>query len=59
MLLQGVAEATRCVMCLRTGVWPPRLHDVEELEKELIEKKRREEAEKAAREGGYEKEGAQ
>jgi TRAP-type mannitol/chloroaromatic compound transport system permease small subunit len=32
VLLQGVAEATRCVMCLRTGEWPPRLHDVEETE---------------------------
>jgi TRAP-type mannitol/chloroaromatic compound transport system permease small subunit len=59
LLLQGIAETIRCVQCLRTGKWPTRLHDVEELEKELIEKKRREEAEKAAREGGYEKEGAQ
>ena len=32
VLLQGVAEAVRCVMCLRTGEWPTRLHDVEETE---------------------------
>lgn len=32
MFLQGVAEAVRCVMCLRSGQWPPRLHDVEETE---------------------------
>lgn len=32
ILLQGIAEATRCVACLRTGVWPERLHDVEETE---------------------------
>jgi len=32
VLLQGIAEAVRCVMCLRTGAWPPRLHDVEETE---------------------------
>jgi TRAP-type mannitol/chloroaromatic compound transport system permease small subunit len=32
VLLQGIAEATRCVACLRTGVWPERLHDVEETE---------------------------
>lgn len=32
VLLQGIAEAVRCVMCLRTGEWPPRLHDVEETE---------------------------
>ncbi len=52
LLLQGIAETIRCVQCLRTGKWPTRLHDVEELEKELVEKKRREEAEMAAREGG-------
>ena len=59
LLLQGIAETIRCVQCLKTGKWPTRMHDVEELEKELIEKKRREEAEMAAREGGYGKEGAQ
>jgi len=32
VLLQGIAEAVRCVVCLRTGEWPPRLHDVEETE---------------------------
>ena len=32
VLLQGIAEAVRCVMCLRTGEWPARLHDVEETE---------------------------
>lgn len=32
VLLQGIAEAMRCVMCLRDGKWPARLHDVEETE---------------------------
>ncbi len=32
VFLQGVAEAMRCIICLRTGEWPPRLHDVEETE---------------------------
>lgn len=32
LTLQGVAEALRCVLCLRVGQWPQRLHDVEELE---------------------------
>ena len=32
VLLQGIAEAMRCVICLRTGEWPARLHDVEETE---------------------------
>ena len=32
LALQGVAEVLRCILCLREGQWPPRLHDVEELE---------------------------
>lgn len=30
VLLQGVAEIVRCVMCIRTGEWPERLKDAEE-----------------------------
>ncbi len=37
MLMQGVVEAMRCVVCIRTGVWPQRLHDVEEMEKIILE----------------------
>jgi TRAP-type mannitol/chloroaromatic compound transport system permease small subunit len=36
LALQGVAEVLRCLVCLREGAWAPRLHDVEELEKQLI-----------------------
>ena len=32
VMLQGVAEIVRCVMCLRTGEWPARLHDVAEID---------------------------
>jgi TRAP-type mannitol/chloroaromatic compound transport system permease small subunit len=32
VMLQGLAEMVRCVVCLRTGVWPPRLEDVEEID---------------------------
>src|SRR5712664_638038 len=32
VLLQGVAEVVRCVVCLRTGVWPSRLKDVAEID---------------------------
>jgi hypothetical protein len=32
VMLQGLAEITRCVVCLRTGQWPPRLADVEEID---------------------------
>jgi TRAP-type mannitol/chloroaromatic compound transport system permease small subunit len=38
VFLQGLAEVLRCVLCLKDGQWPPRLHDVEELEKQLLEK---------------------
>lgn len=38
MLLQGVVETIRCVICMRTGEWPNRLHDVEELDKVMLEK---------------------
>jgi TRAP-type mannitol/chloroaromatic compound transport system permease small subunit len=37
MVMQGAVEVIRCIMCIRTGEWPQRLHDVEELEKILIE----------------------
>jgi TRAP-type mannitol/chloroaromatic compound transport system permease small subunit len=37
MALQGVAEVLRCIICLRDGEYAPRLHDVEELEKQLLE----------------------
>ncbi|MGB5079850.1 MAG: TRAP transporter small permease subunit [Burkholderiales bacterium] len=36
LALQGVAEMLRCVVCLRDNEWPPRLHDAEELELQLI-----------------------
>lgn len=30
VLLQGLSEMLRCVVCIRTGVWTPRLKDAEE-----------------------------
>jgi TRAP-type mannitol/chloroaromatic compound transport system permease small subunit len=32
VMLQGVAEIVRCVVCLRTGTWPERERDVEEID---------------------------
>lgn len=32
VLLQGLVEITRCVICLKTGQWPQRLKDVEEID---------------------------
>jgi TRAP-type mannitol/chloroaromatic compound transport system permease small subunit len=32
VMLQGLAEMVRCLVCLRTGAWPARLEDVEEID---------------------------
>ncbi len=32
VMLQGLAEILRCVVCLRTGAWPSRLKDVAEID---------------------------
>jgi TRAP-type mannitol/chloroaromatic compound transport system permease small subunit len=42
--LQGFAEVLRCLVCLREGQWPTRLHDVEELEKQIVEETARKRA---------------
>jgi TRAP-type mannitol/chloroaromatic compound transport system permease small subunit len=46
--LQGFAEVLRCVLCLRDGQWAGRLHDVEELEKQILEQHAREAEAQAA-----------
>jgi TRAP-type mannitol/chloroaromatic compound transport system permease small subunit len=37
MLLQGIVETLRCILCIQTGEWPQRLHDVEEMEKIILD----------------------
>jgi len=37
LAIQGLAEILRCIICIRENRWPPRLHDVEELENVLIQ----------------------
>jgi TRAP-type mannitol/chloroaromatic compound transport system permease small subunit len=32
VMLQGLAEMVRCVVCIRTGAWTPRLKDAEEMD---------------------------
>src|SRR5918993_4197257 len=39
LLIQGIAEIIRCVLCIRLGVWPQRLHDVEETESVILHEK--------------------
>jgi TRAP-type mannitol/chloroaromatic compound transport system permease small subunit len=46
--LQGFAEVLRCIVCLREGQWPDRLHDVEELENQILQ----EHAQKVAQQAG-------
>jgi TRAP-type mannitol/chloroaromatic compound transport system permease small subunit len=36
LFLQGVAEVSRCIRCIRDGQWPRRLNDVEELENQIV-----------------------
>ena len=40
LLLQGFAEICRCIICIRTGVWPKRLHDVEETESIILQEQK-------------------
>lgn len=32
LFIQGIAQVIRCILCIQTGAWPRKLHDVEELE---------------------------
>jgi TRAP-type mannitol/chloroaromatic compound transport system permease small subunit len=32
LFIQGLAEIVRCIICLQTGEWPKREHDVEEVD---------------------------
>ena len=32
VMVQGIGEIVRCIVCLRTGRWPDRLKDVEEID---------------------------
>ena len=42
LLIQGIAQVFRCILCLRTGHWPPKAADVEEMEKLLADQHSRE-----------------
>ena len=36
LLIQGVAQVFRCIICMRTGEWPAHAEDVEEMETALL-----------------------
>jgi TRAP-type mannitol/chloroaromatic compound transport system permease small subunit len=48
LLLQGIAEIIRCVLCIKLGAWPQRLHDVEETESIILQEQKIHAAEHAA-----------
>jgi len=39
LFIQGIAQVCRCILCIRTGVWPRHLADVEEMEQALLRDK--------------------
>ena len=43
LVLQGIAEVLRCVICIKTGHWPDRISDAEETEKILMRTSHQEE----------------
>jgi TRAP-type mannitol/chloroaromatic compound transport system permease small subunit len=47
LLLQGIAEIIRCIICIRQGAWPQRLHDVEETESIILQEQKIHAAERA------------
>jgi hypothetical protein len=36
LLMQGIVEILRCIICLRDGAWPSRVADVEEVDVEKL-----------------------
>jgi len=48
LILQGISESMRCVLCIRDGKWMKRHEDVRETEKDLILRKQEEERQRKA-----------
>lgn len=38
LLMQGIVEILRCILCLRDGAWPSRVEDVEEVDVDKLKK---------------------
>ena len=51
LFLQGFAEIVRCLLCIRTGEWPRRLHDVEETESIVLREQQLHQAPRQAGKG--------
>jgi len=48
LILQGISESMRCILCIREGKWLKRHEDVRETETDLISKKKEEERQRKA-----------
>ena len=48
LILQGISEVMRCILCIRDGKWLKRHEDVRETEEDLISKKKEEERQRKA-----------
>jgi len=48
LILQGISECMRCILCIRDGKWLKRHEDVRETEKDLILKKNEEDRQRKA-----------
>ena len=48
LILQGISESMRCILCIREGKWLKRHEDVRETEEDLISKKKEEERQRKA-----------
>lgn len=51
LLIQGIAQVCRCIVCIRTGAWPAHLEDVEEMET-MLKHAKEDEAQVKAEFGG-------
>ena len=48
LILQGVSESMRCIVCIKNGKWMKRHDDVRETEEDLISRKKEEERQRKA-----------
>ena len=48
LILQGISESMRCILCIRNGEWIKRHEDVRETEENLISRKKEEERQRKA-----------
>ena len=48
LILQGISESMRCILCIRDGKWLKRHEDVRETEEDLISKTKEEERQRKA-----------